>query len=53
VLAVFGGNIKNGTGTVIEYETIEIFNGTGWTMEKLNFAIGIHTMVQLPCPLAS
>ncbi len=50
---VFGGNKKSGNGTVIEYETLEIFNGTGWTMEKLNFAIGPHAMVQLPCPLAS
>jgi hypothetical protein len=50
---VFGGNIKSGTGTVFEYETLEIFNGTDWTMENLNFAIGPPAMVQLPCPQAS
>jgi hypothetical protein len=49
-LVVFGGSNLLG-GLDLYYDNLEIFNGYEWTVEKLEFAIGKHAMVQLPCPI--
>ncbi len=48
---MFGGANLRGNGLDLYYDTLETFNGTKWTVEKLQFAIGKHAMVQLPCPI--
>jgi hypothetical protein len=50
MLVVFGGaNLLENLD--LYYDTLETFNGTEWRVEKLQFAIGKHAMVQLPCPI--
>jgi hypothetical protein len=50
MLVVFGGaNLLENRD--LYYDTLETFNGNEWTVEKLEFAIGKHAMVQLPCPI--
>jgi hypothetical protein len=47
---VFGGaNLLENLD--LYYDTLETFDGNEWTVEKLEFAIGKHAMVQLPCPI--
>jgi hypothetical protein len=51
VLVVFGGYVRSEDEvTTIFVDTLETFNGTGWNVEKLQFAIYQYAMVQLPCP---